>query len=94
MRNQTLIGLVAFGLAVFQPAMAAEREATLLVDNMSCASCPYIVKQSLVSEPGVISVTMSFQDKTARVMFDDSKTSVQRLVKATTAYGYPSKQKK
>ena len=35
-------------------------------------------------------VAVSIEDKTAVVTFDDSKTQVDALVKATTNAGYPS----
>ena len=57
---------------------------------MSCAACPYTVKSSLQSVPGVKAVSVSFPDKTAVVTFDDAKTNVKALTTATTNAGYPS----
>ncbi|RED43336.1 cation transporter [Aestuariispira insulae] len=94
MRIQFLIGSLFSGLVVSQASFAAERETTLLVENMTCASCPYIVKQSLTREPGVVSVTVSFTEKTAHVIFDDSKTTIQTLEEATASHGFPSRQRK
>jgi mercuric ion binding protein len=62
----------------------------LAVQNMFCAACPYTVKSSLQSVPGVKTVLVSFENKTAIVVFDDAKTSVQALTRATTDAGYPS----
>ena len=59
-----------------QQAAATERTVTLTVDNMSCASCPYIVKQSLAAVPGVKDVSVSFRNKTANVTFDGARTNV------------------
>ena len=70
---------------------AAQRTTTLRVENMYCASCPYIVKQSLEAVPGVIAAAVSFPDKTATVTFDPSRARVDQLVAATTAAGYPSR---
>jgi copper chaperone CopZ len=47
------------------------------------------VKKSLLDIPGVTNVAVSADDKTAVVTFDDSKTQVDALVKATTNAGYP-----
>ena len=69
---------------------AAGRRVTLQVDNMYCASCPYIVRQSLAAVPGVTDVSVSFRDKTAMVTFDDTRTNVAALTDATLAMGYPS----
>tara|TARA_B100000614_G_scaffold116357_1_gene104461 strand:+ start:410 stop:670 length:261 start_codon:yes stop_codon:yes gene_type:complete len=71
-------------------AVAAQRTVTLAVDGMTCASCPYIVKQSLSRVPGVERVEVSYADKRAVVTFDDSKTDVAALTKATASVGFPS----
>jgi periplasmic mercuric ion binding protein len=67
-----------------------EKTVTLGVKNMYCAACPSIVKKSLEAVPGVAQATVSYKDKTAVVIYDDSKTTVPALVKATTEAGYPS----
>jgi mercuric ion binding protein len=72
-------------------ASAVERTVTLAVDNMYCAACPYIVKQSLAKVPGVENVAVSFENKTATVTYDDQKTTLVKLTNATTDAGYPSK---
>lgn len=73
------------------PGLAAERTVTLAVDNVSCESCPYIVKQSLVRVDGVSQVAVSFEKKTATVSDDDRKATLAALTNATTEAGYPSK---
>jgi len=72
-------------------ASAAERIVTLAVDNMYCDACPYIVKQSLAKVPGVESVAVSFEQKTATVTYNDQKTTLAALTSATAQAGYPSK---
>ncbi len=62
----------------------------LAVDNMTCATCPYIVKQSLTSVPGVIRAEISFEDKTAAVTFEDTEVDLAAITAATMAVGYPS----
>jgi mercuric ion binding protein len=72
-------------------ASAAERTVTLAVNNMYCDACPYIVKQSLAKVPGVESVVVSYEQKSATVTYDDQKTTVDALTSATTQAGYPSR---
>ncbi len=72
-------------------ASAGERTVTLAVDNMYCASCPYIVKQSLAKVPGVENVVVSFEKKTATVTYDDERATLPGLLAATKDAGYPSK---
>jgi periplasmic mercuric ion binding protein len=83
---------ITFALACLfsTAAFAGERTITLAVQNMYCAACPYTVKSSLQSVPGVKKVLVSFENKTAIVAFDDAKASVAALTKATTDAGYPS----
>jgi len=71
-------------------AAVDERRVTLKIDNMYCASCPYIVKQSLAAVPGVKEVSVSFRDKTAIVTFDSARTNLAALTDATFEMGYPS----
>jgi len=87
-KHLTAVSL-AFGLFA-APAFAAERTVTLAVENMTCGSCPFIVKESLSAVPGVEKVEVSFENKTAVVTFDDAKADVAALIKATTDAGYPS----
>lgn len=69
---------------------AATRTATLSVPGMTCAACPYTIKKALSRVQGVSDVDVSYQDKQAKVTFDDSKTTVDALTKATADAGYPS----
>ena len=71
-------------------AFAGERTITFAVDNMTCASCPYIVKTSMAVVPGVANVTVSFEAKTATVTFDDVKTNPDAIAAASTNAGYPA----
>ncbi len=87
-----LITTMAFAATVLTAGMglAAEKTVTLVVENMFCASCPYIVKKTLASVPGVTKVDVSFERKTAMVTFDEAKTNVEALTDATFDAGYPS----
>ena len=71
-------------------AFAGERTITFAVDNMFCASCPYIVKSSMAAVPGVAKVAVSLQAKTATVIFDDAKTNPDAIAAASMNSGYPA----
>jgi mercuric ion binding protein len=82
--------LVLIGSTMLAPAaLASERTLTFAVDNMTCASCPYIVKTSMAAVPGVSSVTVSFEAKTATVTFDEAKTNPDAIAAASMNAGYP-----
>lgn len=83
--------LVGLALMVGGPALAAPRTVTLAVDNLFCASCPYIVKRTLADVAGVSDVAVSFRDKKAVVTYDDQTTDAAALVAATGDMGFPSR---
>lgn len=77
-------------LMVAPAAFAGERTITFVVDNMTCASCPYIVKTSMAAVPGVAKVAVSFETKTATVTFDDAKTNPDTIAAASMNAGFPA----
>ncbi len=84
----------ALGLSLLaSPASAAERTVTLAVENMDCAACPYTVRASLETVPGVTNVVVSYKGKTAVVTYDDARANLKELTTATTKAGYPSQPK-
>jgi periplasmic mercuric ion binding protein len=78
------------GIVATSAAFAEDKTVTLAVNNMDCAACPSIVKGSLEAVPGVAKVAVSFKDKTATVVYDDTKADLNQLTSATTKAGYPS----
>ena len=72
------------------PALAAERNVTLAIENMYCAACPHIVSKSLNRVAGVKDVAVSNKHHTAIIKYDDAKAGIEDLIKATTEAGYPS----
>uniref|UniRef100_UPI000B317153 cation transporter n=1 Tax=Herbaspirillum chlorophenolicum TaxID=211589 RepID=UPI000B317153 len=53
-------------------------------------TCPIIVKKAISKVEGVSKVDVTFEKREAVVTFDDAKTSVQKLTKATEDGGFPS----
>lgn len=91
MKIRTLVGTLALAAASMGTASAAQQTVTLAVDNMTCETCPYIVKKALGRVEGVEKATVSYEKRTATVTFDDVKTDVKNLTAATTDAGYPSR---
>lgn len=81
---------IAISALASSTAFAAEKTVTLAVKNMYCANCPFIVRKSLESVPGVSMAVVSYKDKTAVVTYDDGTADVATLTRATTNAGYPS----
>ena len=70
---------------------ASPQTVTLAVDNMTCGTCPIVVKKALERVPGVSSTSVDFDRKTATVTFDPDKVTSAKLTQATTEAGFPSK---
>lgn len=87
---------LALGLLIVSSgrAMAEQRTVTLVVNNMYCEACPYMVKKTIEQVSGVSQVTVSFKEKTAVVVFDDARAEVKDLMDATTGAGFPSAPKR
>jgi mercuric ion binding protein len=69
---------------------AKTRVVTLDVPGMNCAACPITVKKALTRIAGVNEVDVDLEKWRAVVTYDDARTSVAALTKATSEAGYPS----
>jgi mercuric ion binding protein len=89
MKTRIGAGLISI-IAGTGAALAATQTVRLAVDGMSCPSCPYQVEAALKKVDGVISARASLAEKSAVVTYDDAKTDVDALTKATANVGFPS----
>ena len=83
------IPLAAIFLAVGAVA-GPPRTVTLQVQNMTCETCPIVVRKALQRVPGVTSANVDFKLKTATVSFDPDQVQPETLTQATTNAGFPS----
>jgi len=81
-------------VSVVVPAWAAIQTVALAVPGMTCAACPITVKKAISKVDGVSKTDVSIGKREAVVTFDDTKTNVQKLTKATEEAGYPSSVKR
>ena len=72
------------------PVWAAIQTVTLAVPGMTCPVCPITVKKALMKVDGVTKTEVNFDKRQAVVIYDDAKTNVKTLTKATSDAGYPS----
>lgn len=87
MKKITLLIVLSFlSVGVF----AKPQSVTLDVPSMNCATCPFTVKMALKKVDGVTDAEVSYKTKQAVVKYDDEKTTVAKLVEATTNAGFPS----
>ena len=84
------IALLCATLCFSHAALARNQTVTLTVPTMDCSTCPITIKAALVRVPGVISAKVSYPRREAVIVYDDAKTSIDELKKATSDAGYPS----
>jgi len=85
-----LAALLILTATLATPAWAAMKTVTLSVPGMTCAACPITVKKALTRVDGVQKVAVSYEKLEAVVTFDDLRTNVEALTKATENAGYPA----
>jgi mercuric ion binding protein len=86
-----IIKIVSFVLLLgTATAWAGEKTVKLSVPDMNCVSCPFMVKKVISKVDGVLSVSATMKDRSATVAFDDTKTTIDKVRKATASIGYPS----
>ena len=94
MRWLLATAVLALATLASASALAAEQSVRLRVENMFCASCPLIVKQTLARVPGVSHVEVSYEEETAVavavVVYEDNETDIAALTAATSDVGFPS----
>ena len=76
-------------LCLSNTIFAKKQEVQLEVQNMTCASCYYMVNKVLLDVDGVLEVEFPYAG-IAGVLYDDALCLVENLIEATTKYGYPS----
>jgi len=58
------------------------QKVTLKVDGMTCSMCPLTIKTALKKLDGVIDADGSCKDKETKVMYKDSKVTIDLMIKA------------
>jgi len=80
--------------AVSSAAFAEERKIEIAVGELTCPSCSFIVASSLKGVPSL--EINDFQDGPEdgqgaySVTFDDAETTIENIIGAVTANGYPA----
>jgi mercuric ion binding protein len=80
----------ARGESVRQVAGATDH-VVLVVEGMHCATCPVTVRVTLERLDGVKSASVSRKEGKAYIEYDPTKISPERMAKAVTDAGYPSR---
>lgn len=71
--------------------IGATRDTELEVDGMTCGSCVRHVEGALRTLRGVTKVTVELRDGLVRVEHDPSRSSIEQIIHALGAAGYPAR---
>jgi mercuric ion binding protein len=71
-------------------ALAVPQTVRLSMPTMDCPVCPITIKKALLQVTGVSRAQVNFERKEALVTFDNERTRVDALMRATAGAGYPS----
>lgn len=61
---------------------------TLMISGMTCAACSNRVEKGLRKEEGVIEANVNLANEKATIIFDESKTNVEKLIERVEKTGY------
>ena len=65
----------------------SEREATLLLEGITCAACIWLNEQQVGRLPGVSAVDINYATRRARVRWDESRIRLSDILGAIAAIG-------
>lgn len=85
--------LALFDHADFQKSFVkelgeCEREASLLLEGITCAACIWLNEQHVGRLPGVTAVDINYATRRARVRWDESRVKLSDILGAIAAIGY------
>ncbi len=92
-RITALILFLVVSTSVVESAIAdggPNQEAIFTVDKMTCATCPITVRKAMQRVDGVKEVTVDFDAKTAKVLYDSTLTDAKQIGEASSNVGFPA----
>jgi Cu2+-exporting ATPase len=71
-----------------RPVGEHEREASLILEGITCAACVWLNESHLARQAGVTAVNINYATRRARVRWDERKTKLSEILAAVAAIGY------
>ena len=65
-----------------------EREATLIIEGISCPACIWLNERHVSRLPGVVAININYTTNRARVRWDTRHTALSEILAAISAIGY------
>ena len=71
-----------------RPLSAHEREASLILEGITCSACVWLNERHLTRLPGVLAVDINYATRRARVRWDEERVRLSGILAAVAAIGY------
>ncbi|MDP1635596.1 MAG: heavy metal translocating P-type ATPase [Gallionellaceae bacterium] len=71
-----------------RPLSGHEREASLILEGITCAACVWLNEQHLTRQAGVTMVEINYTTRRARVRWDEQRIKLSGILAAVAAIGY------
>lgn len=71
-----------------QQLSQTEREASLILEGITCAACVWLNEQHIASLPGVLEVQVNYSSRRAWLRWDNSRIRLSEILQAIQSIGY------
>ncbi|HTY02824.1 MAG TPA: heavy metal translocating P-type ATPase [Rhodocyclaceae bacterium] len=71
-----------------RPIGEHEREASLILEGITCSACVWLNEQHIARQPGVTAVDINYATHRARVRWDEQRIKLSAILEAIAAIGY------
>ncbi|CAG0966493.1 partial putative copper-importing P-type ATPase A, partial [Rhodocyclaceae bacterium] len=71
-----------------RPVGEHEREASLILEGITCAACVWLNESHIAHQPGVTAVDINYATRRARVRWDERRIRLSQILEAIAAIGY------
>ncbi|MDK9724708.1 MAG: heavy metal translocating P-type ATPase [Sterolibacteriaceae bacterium MAG5] len=71
-----------------RPVGEHEREASLILEGITCAACVWLNESHIARQPGVTAVDINYATRRARVRWDERRIRLSQILEAIAAIGY------
>ena len=65
-----------------------QREASLIIEGITCAACVWLNEQHLARQPGVTAVDINYATRRMRIRWDERRIKLSQIIVAIAAIGY------
>ncbi|MDR0701926.1 MAG: cadmium-translocating P-type ATPase [Azoarcus sp.] len=88
LRDLGLFDHPEFQQGFVRPVGEHEREASLILEGITCAACVWLNEQHVARQPGVSAVQINYATRRARVRWDERQIKLSGILAAIQAIGY------